>query len=120
MRQFINEIKEYREKGITDEELAFTKSAIGQSDALSYETPSQKAGFLADIIEYDLPKDFVDTQLKIISTITKDEINHLAKKHLPLENMFILVVGDKKEVRGSIGQLGYPVVELTADAIPVK
>ncbi|MGI1680140.1 MAG: insulinase family protein [Cellvibrionaceae bacterium] len=120
VRQFINEIKEYREKGITDEELAFTKSAIGQSDALSYETPSQKAGFLADIIEYDLPKDFVDTQLKIISTITKDEINHLAKKHLPLENMFILVVGDKKEVRGSIGQLGYPVVELTADAIPVK
>ncbi|MGH1470979.1 MAG: M16 family metallopeptidase [Cellvibrionaceae bacterium] len=118
--QFMAEIATYRQHGITEEELSFTQSAIGQSDALSYETPRQKAGFLADIIEYNLPNDFVDTQLSIINSMTKNDIDQLAKKYLPIEKMFILVVGDKKEVRESIGRLGYPVIELTTDAKPIQ
>ena len=33
-----NEIRGYAADGITPEELAFTRNAIGQRDALSYET----------------------------------------------------------------------------------
>ncbi len=120
VRQFMKEISGYRESGITSAELAFTKSAIGQSDALSYETPRQKAGFLGDIIEYNLPKDYVDIQLSIIDSMTKEEIDRLAKKYLPLEKMLILVVGDKNIVKESIDKLGYPVVELTTDAEPIR
>ncbi len=118
--QFVNEINTYRDKGITRDELTFMRSAIAQSDALSYETPGQKAGFLGQIIEYDLPANFVEQQTSIINAITQDQINQLAKKHLPLENMIILVVGDKEVILSPLKELGYPIVELDSEGEPVQ
>ena len=73
---------------------------------------AQKAGFLGRIIEYDLPADFVTQQNTIINTITQQQINPLAQQQLPLENMLILVVGDKAVIGESLQELGYPIVEL--------
>lgn len=118
--QFMQEISDYRTHGITDDELSFMRSAIGQSDALSYETPRQKAGFLARILEYRLPHDFVQQQAEIIRTISQEEINRLAQEHLPVEKMLILVVGDKSRIEDSILELGYPVVELDTSGEPIQ
>lgn len=114
--QFVNEIRGYVEDGITAQELQFTRSAVGQSDALRYETPRQKAGFLGRIVEYDLPEDFVDSQREIINNISKLEIDALAREKLPLEKMLILVVGDKSVIQESLAALGYPIVELDSSA----
>lgn len=46
-------LKDYRENGLREDEIAFMKSSIGQADACQYETPGQKAGFLNRLIEYD-------------------------------------------------------------------
>ena len=118
--EFMKEIRNYKENGITDEELSFMRSAISQRDARSYETPWQKAGFLRRIIHYDLPSTFVDEQTKIINTITKEEINALAKKHLKDDEMYIMVVGDGKSVRPKLEKLGYEVVELNEKGDPIK
>jgi zinc protease len=118
--QFVNEIRGYAEDGISDEELQFTRSAIGQSDALNYETPRQKAGFLGGILQYSLPEDFVTTQGEIINGISKAEINTLAQEKLPFEEMLILVVGDKSVIGDSISALAYPVVELDSSGAVVN
>ena len=110
--EFMKEIKMYREDGITDEELAFMRSAIGQRDARSYETPRQKAGFLRRIVHYDLDEDFVDQQNEIIATISKEEINELAKKHLQDDKVYIVVVGDGASNRSKLEKLGYEVIEV--------
>jgi len=117
--EFIKEIKRYAESGITKEELEFTKSSIGQSEALKYETPQQKAGFMARILEYDLGKDFVEKQNAILKNITAEEINAIAKKRLPYNNMVILVVGDKAKIYDGLVKLGYEVVELDTDGNPL-
>jgi zinc protease len=117
--QFVNEIRGYAEAGITADELEFTRSAVGQSDALRYETPRQKAGFLGRIVQYDLPEDYVDTQREIINNIGKSEIDALARARLPLENMLILVVGDKSVIMESLEALGYPIVELDSSGAVV-
>jgi hypothetical protein len=41
----MKEIRNFVDTGITDEELAFTKSAITLSEALNYETPFDKLNF---------------------------------------------------------------------------
>ncbi|GAB1258881.1 pitrilysin family protein [Aurantivibrio plasticivorans] len=120
VRQFINEIDGYRTLGIEQHELTFMQSAIGQRDALSYETPRQKAGFLAKIQEYNLSEDFVEQQLAIINGMTKQEVDQLAKQHLPIEKMIILVVGDKEFTFESLEDLGYPIVELDASGKPIE
>jgi zinc protease len=112
--EFMKEIKGYREGGITDEELEFMRKSIGQKDARSYETPGQKAGFLRRIVHYNLDKSFVDEQTEIINTISKEEINALAKKYLQDKNLYILVVGDGASNRANLEKLGYDLVELNA------
>ena len=110
--EFVKEITDYKAKGITDAELEFMRRSIGQRDARSYETPGQKAGFLRQIVHYNLDKSFVDEQTKIIKSISKKEINALAKKYLDNDNMYILVVGDGASNRSKLEKLGYELVEL--------
>lgn len=120
MMEIIKELKGYAEKGITDEELAFMKSAIGQRDALRYETGFQKAGFIGNILDNDLPADFVDQQNNIVKNITKTDIDALAKKWINADKMNILVVGDKAKILPGLEKLGYEIIELDVDGKPAE
>lgn len=110
--EFFKELKSYSEGGITEEELSFTKNAMAQSDALKYESPLQKLGFIKRVLDFDLPKDYVAQQTRILNDITKAEINEIAKKRLPYGNMIIVVVGDKAGNFEKVKKLGYDVVEM--------
>ena len=110
--QFENEIRAYADSGISESELSFTRKAIGQRDARAFETPGQKLGFLSRILVHDLDESFVDEQNEILAAIGQDEINQLASKHLDIEEMIIVVVGDKATILPSLEELGYEIVEL--------
>ncbi|WP_158965527.1 pitrilysin family protein [Paraglaciecola sp. L3A3] len=110
--QFRNEIAEFSKNGMTDQELQFMKSAIGQRDARSFETPGQKLGFLSEIMTYQLDKSFKDKQNAILANITQEELNNLAKKHLKLDEMITVVVGDKAKLLDNLKPLFDKIVEL--------
>jgi len=118
--ELFKELKKYTNDGITDEELTFTKNAIAQSDALKYESAMQKLFFIKRLLDYDLPKDYVATQTKILSEIQKDKINQHAKKYLPYNNMVIVVVGDKATNLDKVKKLGFDVAEIDANGNPVN
>ena len=111
--EIVNEIKQYQKQGITSEELEFMRNAINQKDALKYETPRAKLGFLSKILEHNLTPDFVDERAKIVDTISQQELNTIAKKQLNINDMFMVVVGDAKVLKPQLEALGYPVVEYT-------
>jgi len=117
--EFLKELKSYYENGITEDELSFTKSAIGQRDARAYETPGQKLGFLGRMMTYDLDPGFVDEQSDILQGITKVQVDALAKTHVNPDEMIIVVVGDKEVNMESLKALGMPVVELNEDGNPL-
>ena len=109
--EFTKEINNYAENGITAEELSFMKNAINQKDALKYETPRAKLGFLAQILEHNLTPDFVKQRADIVNNISVEEINSLAKKHLNLKDMLLVVVGDAETLRPQLEALGYEVID---------
>ena len=109
--EFVNEIKNYRDKGITEAELSFMRNAINQRDALKYETPSAKLSFLAQILEHNLTPKFVADRAEIVEKITAKEINALAKKHLNIDEMLMVVVGDAKTLKPQLEALGYEVID---------
>ncbi len=117
--EFMKEFKNYADKGITDEEVAFMKSSIGQRDALRYESNRQKASFLANILDYNLPKNYTDKQNKMLKEITAKDINTLAKKYIKADKMNIIVVGDKNVIMPGLRKLGYEIVELDANGLPL-
>ncbi len=116
----MGELKKYADSGIKDDELSFAKNAMAQADALKYESPFQKLGFVKRILDYDLPKDYVKQQADILKNITKDDINARAKKYLPYNNMAILVVGDKATNFDKVKALGYDVTELDLNGNEIK
>lgn len=118
VNEFMKEIKSYQKDGISEDELTFMRKAVGQRDALTYETPRQKAGFLRRIVHYDLDASYVDKQSEIVANITKKELDSLAKKYLDYEKMYILVVGDEASNLKQLEELGYEIVKLTEEGEP--
>ncbi len=115
LAEVIREMKEYVTNGPTNEEITFMQSAIGQADALRYETGQRKAEFIRRILDYNLPANYVEIQTKILKGMTKQQIQAYAKKYLNAEKMNILLVGDKAKIHDGVKKLGYEVVELDAD-----
>ncbi|MGV3530600.1 MAG: M16 family metallopeptidase [Flavisolibacter sp.] len=113
--EVMNELTAYAKSGPSDEEVDFMKNAIGQRDALAYETGMQKAAFIGRILDYNLPANFVEQQNKILKSITKEQLHSMAGKYLRPEKMNILVVGDKQKIYDGVKKLGYDVVELDVD-----
>ena len=117
--EMFKELKNYAEKGITREELEFTRKAMAQSDALKYESPLQKLGFIKRVLDYNLSRDYVAQQTKMLNAITEAEINALAKKYLPYDKMIIVVVGDKAGVYEKLKNLPYELVEVDISGNPI-
>ncbi|MDQ3278693.1 MAG: insulinase family protein, partial [Bacteroidota bacterium] len=113
--EVMKEIKEYVVNGPTSEELDFMKNAVGQRDALAYETGVQKAAFIGRILDYNLPANYVEQQTKILRSMTKEQMKAVAQKYLHPDKMNILLVGDKKKILEGVKKLGYDIVELDVD-----
>ena len=115
LKEVMNEITNYLANGPTEEEVDFMKNAIGQRDALSYETGVQKAAFIGRILDYNLPANYTEIQAKILKSMTTEQIHAMAKKYLDPSKMNILLVGDKAKILPAVQKLGYEIVELDAD-----
>ena len=118
IREFIDEITAFAATGMTETELAFTQSAISQRDARAYETPSQKAGLLSQILTYGLSEQFVREQQAVLEGFTVAESRAIATERLQLEDMIMIVVGDKATIYEELLELGWPIVELDRASAP--
>ena len=48
-----------------------------------------------------------------------ERVNQLAEEHLPVEEMILLVVGDKTLIENELIALGYNIVELDSEGQPL-
>ncbi|HEY0678135.1 MAG TPA: insulinase family protein, partial [Chitinophagaceae bacterium] len=115
LAEVIKELQNFQQNGIKNEELIFMKNAIGQRDALRYETGTQKAQFISRMLKYNLPANYVETQNKMLQAMTKKEIDALAKKWIKPQMLNMLLVGDKAKILPGLQKMGYPVIELDAE-----
>ncbi|GAB3023303.1 M16 family metallopeptidase [Bowmanella dokdonensis] len=111
LKELYGEIRQYAKEGIDKNELAFLRLAINQQDALEYETPYAKLSFLAQILKYDLEPGFVKARARIVDNITAKEINALAEKHLQLDEMVTVIVGDAETLKPKLQELDKPVMD---------
>jgi zinc protease len=106
VNEIIYEIRNLREKGITEAELEAAKANLSGSFGRSLESPATIANFAINIERYKLPKDYYATYLQRLNALTVDEVNAAAAKFLRPENMYITVVGNGAQVEKSLMALG--------------
>jgi zinc protease len=106
------ELAKYSEQGMTDDEMKFLRLAVGQQDALKYETPSQKAGLLNSILAYSLDEDYLKQRNEIVESVKKQTLDELANKWFNPDEYQIIVVGDKKTLKPQLESLHIPIEEL--------
>ena len=106
------ELKQYSGQGMTDQELNFMRLAVGQQDALKYETPSQKTQLLGSILTFSLDEDYLQQRNKIVETVNKDVLDALAKKWFNPDDYQIVVVGDAKKLKPQLESLQIPIKQL--------
>ncbi|EGA67832.1 putative protease [Vibrio sinaloensis DSM 21326] len=112
IREFENELNEYSVSGMTDDEMKFLRLAVGQQDALKYETPSQKAQLLSSILAYSLDEDYLKQRNEIVETVDKSTLDKLSGKWFSPDDYQIIVVGDAKSLKPQLESLQIPIEEL--------
>ena len=96
----------YRD-GISEEDMAFTKSALVKSNAMRFETLGGLMGMLNTIAAYDYPVDYIKKQEEIVKGMTIEGHRELAQKYIHPDRMIYLIVGDAKTQLDSLEQLGF-------------
>ncbi|MBE4574466.1 peptidase M16 [Vibrio navarrensis] len=107
-----NELSEFSLSGMSDEELAFMRQAVGQQDALKYETPGQKAGLIGNILAYSLDEDYLQQRNALVEQVSKQTLNELSAKWFDPSQYQMIVVGDAKTLRPQLEKLNKEIEEL--------
>lgn len=119
IREVLTELESYAAAGMTEAEYAYLQNAVGQSDALRYETPGAKLGLLSEILRYDLPLDYRRRQQALLRETPRETLNALAARLIDVGNLAIVVVGDVPAIRPQLEELGVSMVELDEDGYPI-
>ena len=117
--EFVYEIKNLVEKGVTQEELDKAKAELAGSFGRSLEQPGTVANFALNTARYNLPKDYYATYLQKLNAYTVADINATAKRLIEPDKFIITTVGNGAEIKEKLAQFG-EVVEYDIMGEPAK
>ncbi|MBM3425939.1 MAG: insulinase family protein, partial [Bacteroidetes bacterium] len=117
--EFVYEIKNLVEKGVTQEELDKAKAELAGSFGRSLEQPGTVATFALNTARYNLPKDYYATYLQKLNAYTVADINATAKRLIEPDKFIITTVGNGAEIKDKLAQFG-EVVEYDIMGEPAK
>jgi len=81
-------------EGPSDQELLEAKRYIAGSFPLSFSSNGQTISLLSDYAFYNLPKDFFNTYQKNIESVTREDVKKAFEKHIPLNTLVTVVLGN--------------------------
>jgi zinc protease len=105
--QIFKDLMEKYRKGISAEDLQFTKNALIKSNARQFETLRSLLGMLQEMSMYNLPKDYVKDQEDIVRNMTPEQHQALAMKYLNPDKMYYVVAGDAATQLDSLEKVGF-------------
>lgn len=104
--QFLHELKNIKQKNVTEEELQNVKNYLSGSFGRSLENPATIANFAINIDRFNLPKDYYVNYLKNVEAVTLDDVHQMAEKYIKPEHAYIVVVGKGSEVADRVEHFG--------------
>jgi len=69
---------------------------------------------------FEVGTEHIAERNEILEALTEEQADALAAKHLDLDEMIVIVVGDKATQMEKLRTLGLPIIEVDADGTPVQ
>ena len=109
----LDELKEYRTKGATAEELKKAQNYIAGSFSRSLQSPEALAARLTDIELYGFPKDHLETYIQRLKGVTLGDVQRVIQKYFLLDDLVVVLVTPAGETEPKVQKYGpVNVVEL--------
>lgn len=99
-------IKDFREGGVTEEELTVAKDHYLNSFAFQFDSTGEVLGRLMTYEYYGYPADFLQNFRKGVDAVTQADILEVARKYIHPDDMIILVIGDDSRFDAPLTDLG--------------
>lgn len=97
-------LDELVQKGISDEELAFAKSYLGESYAFDVDTPLKRVRQAVDEEVYGLPADYHTGYVSKVQAVTRDQANAALAKRLSSKDFVVVVVGTASDLKDAVAK----------------
>jgi len=106
LTDLLKEFKEIRDATVPQVEIEGAKRTLVASFALSLENPSQVLTRWMQQREFGLPEDYWDTYPEKIMAISAADVERVAKKYVPYDNVQIIAVGDGAKIGELLKKFG--------------
>ncbi len=116
--EMLKEIDRIRTEPVPEAELSLQREYNVGNYLLSLEKSERTAQRVQDIDLYGLPSDFYKSYARRMGSVSPELLQKTAQSHLDATDTLIVVVGEAKEVRGSLEAIG-PVTVYDTDLKPV-
>jgi zinc protease len=93
----LQEMERIRKEQVSEKELEGAKKYLIGSFPLRLDTQGKLANFLTQVEYYGLGWDYPEKYPSLIRSVTREEVNRVAKKYLQPENYILVVVANLKE-----------------------
>ena len=87
---------------ISDEELTTAKDALIQRLPGTFASVSSINSALTTLWVQNLPDDYYQQYAKRVAAITRDDVLRVAKQYVTVDNLAIVIVGDRKVIEGPL------------------
>ncbi|MEH6406631.1 MAG: pitrilysin family protein [Leeuwenhoekiella sp.] len=112
---FLDEIKNFRDKLVTEKDLSNAKAKYIGSFVRSLEQPATVANFALNIETQNLPDDFYESYLEKVNAVTLADVQRVAQKYFLADKARIVIAGKGSEVLENLEK-----VTFNGKSIPVK
>jgi zinc protease len=99
-------------KTITADEIDKSRSALARSYPEEFESPSGIASALAEMAEFNLPADYLETFLPSLEKVAPAEIQKAMTEVVAPAERNVLVVGDRKSVEPELKKAGFKSIKV--------
>ncbi len=104
VKEILSELKEIQ-NGAKEEELVFSKSSIVRRFPSNFETNKQITSNLISKYLFSLPDNYFNNYIDKIESTKLEDVNIAAKENISVNNLVILIVGDKNKIANELIQL---------------
>ena len=114
----LKEIDRMRSEEISNAELTLATSYLSGVFPIRYETTASIASALANLVTFNLPRDYYDLYRARIAGVTSESVLKAAIAHVKPQELQIVVVGNPDVIRGPIENLAFGPLSIREAAEP--